>query len=112
MKVLYGITVQESNDPYVSNAEEALVGIAEAGLPGRFLVDMIPIMKHIPDWFPGAEFKRKAKHWRYINEWVSQKPWEFVKKQAVNPDYWELPNRCFETFYRKRERLSLALPQH
>jgi hypothetical protein len=30
--------------------------IAELLIPGAFLVDIIPILKHVPEWFPGAKF--------------------------------------------------------
>jgi len=83
MSVAYGISVKESDDPYILNAEEALHGLAEAGIPGTFLVDLIPILKHIPDWFPGAGFKRKASHWRRVNADVSEKPFRFVAEQMV-----------------------------
>ena len=41
MKVSYGIDVQESNDPYILVAEEAMRGVSEAGVPGAFLVDVL-----------------------------------------------------------------------
>ena len=36
MKISYGIDVQESNDPYILAAEEAMKGISEAGLDITF----------------------------------------------------------------------------
>ena len=49
MKIAYGIAVQESDDPYISTAEEVLSGVAasvaEAGIPGSFLVDLFPVLK-------------------------------------------------------------------
>ena len=33
---------------------------AELLIPGSFLVDIIPILKYVPEWFPGAKFQRKA----------------------------------------------------
>jgi hypothetical protein len=62
MKIGYGIVIQESDDPYVSIAEESLngLGVALAGIPGAFWVDLIPIMKYVPSWFPGAGFQRKT----------------------------------------------------
>jgi len=33
-------------------------------IAGAYLVDAFPILKHIPEWMPGAEFKRKASEWR------------------------------------------------
>ena len=83
MNIAYGINVKESGDPYISNAEEALIGLAEAGIPGTFLVDLIPVLKYVPDWFPGAGFKRKASRWRKINAEVAQKPFRFVTEQVV-----------------------------
>ncbi|KAF9456307.1 cytochrome P450 [Collybia nuda] len=80
MDVAYGINVSEGNDPYISTAEEALYGLSQAGIPGQFLVDFVPILKHIPSWFPGANFKRKADHWRRLNIDMAVKPFEHVKK--------------------------------
>ncbi|KIJ31652.1 hypothetical protein M422DRAFT_266684 [Sphaerobolus stellatus SS14] len=42
MEMTYGIQVKPNHDPYVENAETVLVAIAEAGIPGRFLVDTLP----------------------------------------------------------------------
>ncbi|KAF8882087.1 cytochrome P450 [Infundibulicybe gibba] len=69
------------NDPYIMTAEKAVEGIAEAGVPGAFLVDFIPILKYVPAWMPGAGFKRKAARWRDLGFEMSEKPWGFVKSQ-------------------------------
>ncbi|KAJ2934714.1 hypothetical protein H1R20_g2365, partial [Candolleomyces eurysporus] len=63
MSIAYGIQLQEENDPYVKLAEAATQGAIIAGVPGRFLVDAIPLLKYVPAWFPGASFKRKAHEW-------------------------------------------------
>ena len=56
----YSIDIQPYNDPYVKIAEEALRAGAELLIPGAFLVDIIPILKYVPEWFPGAKFQNKA----------------------------------------------------
>ena len=56
----YSINVLPYNDPYVKIAEDAVRAIAELIIPGTFLVDIIPILKFVPKWFPGAKFQRKA----------------------------------------------------
>ena len=81
MKIGYGISVQESDDPYISIAEEAMHGAAEAGIPGAFLVDLFPILKYVPSWFPGAGFKRKAAHWREATNTMAEKPFRHVQEQ-------------------------------
>jgi len=44
---MYGITLQDENDPYISIAHEALEGASQATLPGKFLVELFPIRKFI-----------------------------------------------------------------
>ena len=84
MSVAYGITIKNSDDPYISTAEIALNGFAEAGIPGSFLVDYLPFLKHIASWMPGAGFKRKAAYWAKLNEDMLEKPFLYVKDQLVS----------------------------
>ena len=75
MKIGYGISVQESDDPYISIAEVVLSGGPEAGVPGAFLVDFLPFLKHVPSWFPGAGFQKKALvRWREAMSTMANKP--------------------------------------
>ena len=83
MKILYGIDVEESNDPYISIAEEALNGLAEAGVIGAFLVDIFSLLKYVPSWVPGAGFQKKAAHWKAANITMAEKPFHYVKEQLV-----------------------------
>ncbi|KAF5366998.1 hypothetical protein D9758_003981 [Tetrapyrgos nigripes] len=79
MNVTYGIEISDHDDHYIVVAETALEGMAKAAHPGAFFVDIFPILKHVPDWMPFAEFKRKAKHWRkYVME-MKNAPFERVK---------------------------------
>ena len=83
MKIGYGIAVQESDGPYISIAEEALNGAAQAGIPGAFWVDFLPFLKHVPSWFPGAGFQKKAAHWREVINKMAEKPFLHVQEQLV-----------------------------
>lgn len=38
---------------------------------------------YVPDWFPGAGFKVKAKEWAVTLEEMVQRPYQFVKDQMV-----------------------------
>ena len=83
MKIGYGIVVQESDDPYISIAEEFLKGVAEAGIPGSFLVDLFPILKYVPSWFPGAGFQKKAARWKEAAHIMAERPFLHVQEQLV-----------------------------
>jgi hypothetical protein len=84
MEICYGIAVLEHNDPYISIAKEAIEGIAEAGVPGAFLVDLLPVLKYVPSWFPGAGFKRKAARWRASIREMLERPYRRVKRELVS----------------------------
>ena len=83
MKIGYGITVQESDDPYISIAEVAFTGASEAAIPGTFWVDTFPILKYLPSWFPGAGFQKKAARVREATEIMAEKPFRYVQEQLV-----------------------------
>ncbi|KAF8872233.1 cytochrome P450 [Infundibulicybe gibba] len=80
MDIAYGIKVEDTNDPYITIAEEGLAGLAEAGVPGTFLVDLIPMLNYVPAWMPGAGFRRKAAYWKSVNRQLTDKPWEAVRE--------------------------------
>ena len=41
------------------------------------------VVKHLPTWFPGAEFKRNAIVWKAKMEEFVNKPYEEVKQRMV-----------------------------
>ncbi|KAF8066895.1 cytochrome P450 [Lyophyllum atratum] len=78
MNVTYGINIAPKGDRYITIAEKALGGMAEAANPGAFLVDLIPFLKHIPEWVPGAGFQRKAREWKEAVYEMRDAPFEAV----------------------------------
>ena len=80
MKIAYGIDVQEFDDPYILVVEEAMRGVNEAGIPGAFWVDLFPMLKHVPSWFPGAGFQKKATHWREFKQGFDRKPFSLCER--------------------------------
>ena len=64
--ITYGIRVKPTNDPFIALAEKALDTGNSAIKPGAFLVDSFPILKYVPEWFPGAGFQTKAGEWGLV----------------------------------------------
>ncbi|KIK64178.1 hypothetical protein GYMLUDRAFT_241366 [Collybiopsis luxurians FD-317 M1] len=79
--IAYGIDVQDKNDPYVEAAERALESLGLGIAPGAFLVESIPALKYVPEWFPGAGFKRKAKEWARYSTLMRDLPFAAAKEQ-------------------------------
>ncbi|KAI0260713.1 cytochrome P450 [Gloeopeniophorella convolvens] len=80
----YGHTVIDNNDPYVRLVDEASKSTSEAAVPGAFLVDLFPSLKHVPEWMPGAGFKKKAREWRKLSEAMINVPYDMVKEKFSN----------------------------
>ncbi|KAF9506705.1 hypothetical protein BS47DRAFT_1385443 [Hydnum rufescens UP504] len=64
LEMAYGLKINSFEDDTVRFSKKAAVIFGEAAQPGAFLVDTFPALKHIPSWFPGAGFQRKAAEWR------------------------------------------------
>ncbi|KAL0567928.1 hypothetical protein V5O48_014070 [Marasmius crinis-equi] len=81
MKVAYGYTISDYKDHFVELSEEIVKVGSLAQAPGKWLVDAIPILRYLPDWFPGAGFKRQAKIWGEYAYSMSLEPHQWVKNQ-------------------------------
>ncbi|KAJ7113938.1 cytochrome P450 [Mycena epipterygia] len=83
MDVTYGITVLPSNDPYIDLAEEVMHVMSFVSVPGRFLVETVPVLKYVPSWFPGADLKRKAEKWRPVMRELLESPFKEAKRNIA-----------------------------
>lgn len=82
LRLSHGYTVDTTKpDPLVELARLAINDFTVANEPGALLVDSLPILRHIPDWFPGAGFKQMARDFRKTFQELVDVPFEFVKKQ-------------------------------
>ncbi|KAJ3977109.1 cytochrome P450 [Lentinula raphanica] len=83
LRISHGYEVGEGEDPFVVLADKATEQFALSTTPG-FVVNLVPFLRYIPDWFPGASFKQTAKEWSAtLNEMVDL-PYEYVKKQIAS----------------------------
>ena len=54
-----------------------------AARPGAYLVDFIPLLKYVPEWFPGAGFKRVAREGWELAQELQNKPFAWAKQQLA-----------------------------
>ncbi|KAM5539123.1 hypothetical protein V8D89_007346 [Ganoderma adspersum] len=86
MAMVYDIDVKSLDDPYIHTAEEAGDAISETTVAGAFLVDVIPFLKHVPEWFPGAGFQKKASQWRVTVDRLRDAPYDDTMKRLLAGD--------------------------
>ncbi|KAF8993007.1 cytochrome P450 [Cyathus striatus] len=57
----YGIQIRPLDDPYVANAQRANKAVTKSLGAGSRFVDVVPVLKYVPEWMPGAGFQRDAR---------------------------------------------------
>ncbi|KAF9074000.1 cytochrome P450 [Rhodocollybia butyracea] len=82
MDVTYGIQGEEAK-PYLPTVMAALESMSVAGTPGAFYVDQIPILKYVPEWFLGADFKRKAREWAKLRVEMTESAFNVTKERVA-----------------------------
>ncbi|PIL22692.1 cytochrome P450 [Ganoderma sinense ZZ0214-1] len=87
LKIVYGIDIDDDDLEIVRNIREAVEGISECFVPGKFIVDYIPILRYIPEWFPGAGFQKKCVIWRMKQEILKNVPFEQRNTSLCKSEY-------------------------
>ncbi|KAG2148111.1 cytochrome P450 [Suillus clintonianus] len=83
LRISHGYEVKESNDPFVDLADRAMDQFSRLTAPGAFMVDIVPSLAKVPEWLPGASFKRLAREWHETLEEMVSAPHNFVKDQMA-----------------------------
>lgn len=83
LSVAYGLDIKPKDDPYIQTAERGVHPLVAAAVPGAFLVDMLPILKYVPEWMPGAGFQKKAREWARLAMTMVDMPYEACKERIV-----------------------------
>ncbi|KAF7343357.1 Cytochrome P450 [Mycena venus] len=69
------------NDEFVRIAEAAQLAMVSAARPDAYLVDLLPILKYVPEWFPGASFQKVAREGRELSQELQNKPFAWALNQ-------------------------------
>lgn len=83
LKIAYGYELQGNKDALVDLVDRAVLTFSLSATPGAWLVDLLPFLKYVPAWMPGAGFKRTAKEWGAILEEMVDVPYNFTKQQMA-----------------------------
>ncbi|KNZ77801.1 O-methylsterigmatocystin oxidoreductase [Termitomyces sp. J132] len=82
-EIVYGYRPQVSNDPFLQIIDDCSRAAVESGPMGGTPIDLFPILRYFPAWFPGtyyATYARKAsRHFKRLIEF----PYEHVKSQMA-----------------------------
>ena len=84
LSTVYGYSVTGVDDPLVRDAQIAIDHFGRAAFPANFLVNFIPWLKYIPEWLPGAGWKRTIREWREQREGAVNNPYIWAKTEIAS----------------------------
>ncbi|KAI6039877.1 cytochrome P450 [Pisolithus marmoratus] len=84
MAFAYGYEVGMRDDLIVSMARELFDLIAKTLSLGGAATLFFPFLQRLPDWFPGAEFKRQAAYSRQLATQVLNEPFNLTKRDIAS----------------------------
>ncbi|SPO06049.1 related to O-methylsterigmatocystin oxidoreductase [Cephalotrichum gorgonifer] len=84
LKMVYGYTVEPiKQDAFIALTDQMMTEFSRATSPMTWAVDVLPILRYLPENFPGATFKNTARKWRHTVESVAHIPYRFVERQMA-----------------------------
>ncbi|CAE6431274.1 unnamed protein product [Rhizoctonia solani] len=81
LSTVYGYEVTSANDPLVELVETGVDHLSDAAIVGNFYVNVIPWLRHVPDWFPGTKWKQAVISWRKERDEMVNLPFNWTKSQ-------------------------------
>lgn len=101
LEMSHGYEIQGEDDPLLSDARTLVENFSHASDAGGYMVNWMPFCTSLcaftrirplnvrltvsifPEWLPGMQFKTRAYEWGRQYNMVSQKAYEWVKREMV-----------------------------
>ena len=93
MRVAYGFDEPGKNITLIRNSETLVSALVEAMILGKFMVNIFPILRHVPAWLPGAGFQRYFQELAELSRETLYGPFDTVKEDLVFPSLFFLTGR-------------------
>ncbi len=81
---MFGYEVQPTNDPCVAAADEVGHLVGPLCLPGGTLLNVVPVLRHIPTWLPFTSTMQTIERAKALTERMIQIPMDKLKEEMVN----------------------------
>ncbi|QRV90769.1 cytochrome P450 family protein [Ceratobasidium sp. AG-Ba] len=81
LRYSYGHDVPEGPDPLVELINSSLTTASLALSGSSYLVDYLPFLKYIPEWFPGSTFKSQAREWGALRRQSIDVPFQEARQK-------------------------------
>ncbi|QRV89138.1 cytochrome P450 family protein [Ceratobasidium sp. AG-Ba] len=83
IRIAYGYKVDSANDRFVQVAEELMAAFSDVSAPATWSVNVLPMLRFLPTWFPFISFHQRIQEVRRMNEIAENEPFQFVQEQMA-----------------------------
>ncbi|KAF3086190.1 hypothetical protein TWF569_003568 [Orbilia oligospora] len=84
LKAVYGYNVEaDKPDTLVEQVDRMMKEFSRAAVPKKWIVDIFPVLRYLPEGFPGTSFKQTARAWKRSFQETAQIPYQFVRHQMA-----------------------------
>ncbi|KAF8161644.1 cytochrome P450 [Crassisporium funariophilum] len=84
MAIMYGYELESIDDPVITVADQSIILGIPLLLPGATIINTLPLLRHIPSYFPGASSHKIASKVKQLSSEMKRIPMEFVKKKMLD----------------------------
>ena len=84
LKNVYGIGITEDHSKYASTFDVLSEGVQQGLVPGKYIVDLLPFLRHVPKWVPGFVWQADFERWRGAVYDVKNVPFASTKEAMVS----------------------------
>ncbi|TFY70051.1 hypothetical protein EVG20_g2890 [Dentipellis fragilis] len=84
LMLTYGYEAKGRDDELVKVVSRVLDDFGVLATPGSFYVDVIPALKYVPSWFPGASFKKTGERMKADFQKFVNIGYNFTKEKIAN----------------------------
>ncbi|KAF4580837.1 hypothetical protein GQ602_006974 [Ophiocordyceps camponoti-floridani] len=81
--MMYGYNIKRGGDPLVSLHERMMRFFGQANVPLNWAVDVIPLLKYLPEGFPGSSFKKTARVYKKVRDASVGIPYSFCRRTTA-----------------------------
>ncbi|CUA69529.1 O-methylsterigmatocystin oxidoreductase [Rhizoctonia solani] len=84
LESVYGYELKSPQDRFFVDTMIMNANLSKAALPTSFLVNLLPWLEYLPEWIPGAGWKKTAYEWRKQKDRAMGEVFQWAKQRILN----------------------------
>ncbi|KAK6514313.1 hypothetical protein TWF506_008709 [Arthrobotrys conoides] len=84
LRAVHGYNIEPGKpDALVERVDRMMKEFSLVAVPQKWMVDLFPILRYLPEGFPGTSFKKTARAWKKSFEETAHIQYQFAQRQIA-----------------------------